>query len=162
MAMIACPECKKKVSDTAGSCPNCGFALSAEKVAEIKANEERAQKAGAIGCLSIIGVLVVVFYLIGSSSTDTEPKQEMRTEFDDAFLLCKAMEGTGLTTECKVQGYDRAVDVTIDTTGAEARKICVGVAAEMTKYTANFSGQWKLRIFSPYSGNRPIATCALL
>ena len=29
MALIECPECKNQVSDTAESCPKCGFAVKA-------------------------------------------------------------------------------------------------------------------------------------
>lgn len=71
------------------------------------------------------------------------------------------MEGTGLTTECEVSGYHSRVDVTIDTTGFEARKICAGVAEQMAKAGADFQGKWKLRILSPYSGDRAIAVCQL-
>ncbi len=28
MALIECPECKKKVSDTAEACPNCGYPIN--------------------------------------------------------------------------------------------------------------------------------------
>lgn len=28
MALISCPECKKEVSDSAASCPNCGHPIS--------------------------------------------------------------------------------------------------------------------------------------
>lgn len=79
----------------------------------------------------------------------------------DAYRLCSAMEGTGLTTDCEVSGYHSRVDVTIDTTGSEARKICVGVAEQMAKAGANFQGKWKLRILSPYSGDKAIAVCQL-
>jgi hypothetical protein len=41
MALITCPECKKQMSETALSCPNCGFPLTSEKVAEIKEKYER-------------------------------------------------------------------------------------------------------------------------
>ena len=36
MALITCPECEKQISEHALSCPNCGFPLTSEKVAEIK------------------------------------------------------------------------------------------------------------------------------
>lgn len=39
MALITCPDCKKKISENANSCPNCGFQLSPEKVATIKARK---------------------------------------------------------------------------------------------------------------------------
>jgi hypothetical protein len=80
---------------------------------------------------------------------------------DDAYRLCKAMEATGLTTECEVKGWGSTVDVTIDTNGSEGRKICAGVVDMMAKQTRTFAGKWKLRIFSPYSGQRPIAVCTL-
>ena len=79
----------------------------------------------------------------------------------DAYRLCKAMEATGLSTECKVSGYHSRVDVTIDTTGAEARKICAGVVEQMVRVGANFQGKWQLRILSPYSGDKAIAVCGL-
>jgi hypothetical protein len=80
---------------------------------------------------------------------------------DDAYRLCKAMEGTGMTTECTVSGYHSRVDATIDTNGAEARKVCTGIAEQMSRAGANFKGKWQLRILSPYSGEKAIAVCAL-
>ncbi len=32
MALIKCPECRREVSDTAGSCPHCGFKIQIEKL----------------------------------------------------------------------------------------------------------------------------------
>lgn len=80
---------------------------------------------------------------------------------DDAYRLCSAIEGTNLATECKVSGWGSTVDTTIDTTSAEARKICAGIADMMAQKTHTFAGKWKLRIFSPYSGEHPIASCIL-
>jgi len=80
---------------------------------------------------------------------------------DDAYRVCSAMERTGLTTECKVNGWGSTVDVRIDTNGSEARKICSGVVDAMAQKTRSFAGKWKLRIFSPYSGEHPIAVCTL-
>lgn len=54
-----------------------------------------------------------------------------------------------------------SAQVTLDTNGAEGRKICAGVVSEMATVTDNFAGKWKLKIFSPYSGSRPIAVCTL-
>lgn len=60
MALIACPECNKKVSEAAGACPKCGRPLTAEDVADFKAKQQRAEKVRTIGCLSIIGILLVM------------------------------------------------------------------------------------------------------
>ena len=74
MALITCPECKKKISDTTNSCPKCGYKLTPEKVAEIKKKEQQAQKGCGIGCLAVI--IIMALYMIGSFSSDskkTEP-----------------------------------------------------------------------------------------
>jgi len=42
MALITCPECKKRISETANSCQNCGFQLSPEIVAKAKKDEKAA------------------------------------------------------------------------------------------------------------------------
>jgi hypothetical protein len=69
MSLIACPECRKKISDTTDSCPNCGYKLTPAKVAEIKKKKQQVQKGYGIGCLSVI-VIFVILYLIGSFSSD--------------------------------------------------------------------------------------------
>ena len=95
---------------------------------------------------------LAVVLLLGSNLATAD-------DTEDAFKLCRALKATGLTTECVVNG--RSVDVTIDTNGAEARKICAGVAGQMSQKTRSFGGRWTLRILSPYSGNKAIAVCTL-
>ena len=34
MALMACPECNKKVSDKAETCPNCGFPISRKRISD--------------------------------------------------------------------------------------------------------------------------------
>ena len=76
--------------------------------------------------------------------------------------MCAVLEHTGLTTGCDVNGWHRTIDVRIDTTGSEGRKICAGMAKMTAQQTGVFQiGQWKLRILSPFSGDQPIAVCAL-
>ncbi len=64
MALIGCPECKKKISDSVTSCPNCGYQITPEKLAEIKKKEKATQNKFASGCLVII-LIIAVFYIIG-------------------------------------------------------------------------------------------------
>src|SRR6266853_3484931 len=68
MALITCPECKNKLSDSAAACPQCGYQLTPERIAEIRKKEEQSQKAAGIGCLSLIA-LVVILYVTGSLSS---------------------------------------------------------------------------------------------
>jgi hypothetical protein len=80
---------------------------------------------------------------------------------DNAFRLCAAMEKTGLSPECNVRGWGSTVDVRLDSSSAEARKICAGVVNLMVQQKLSLAGKWQLRIFSPYSGEHPIAVCTL-
>jgi hypothetical protein len=74
---------------------------------------------------------------------------------DNAYRLCAAMDKTGLT------GWGSTVDVRMDTSGAETRKICAGVVDMMAQQKHSFASKWKLCIFSPYSSEHPIAVCTL-
>lgn len=48
MALITCPECGKNVSESAESCPNCGYSIKKhvlkEKIAIQQKNEQKARK----------------------------------------------------------------------------------------------------------------------
>lgn len=104
----------------------------------------------AVGVLTCLGLSVLLFPGVGGADV-----------FDDAVRLCSAIEKTGMSTECTTSGYHRAVDVRMHTSAAEAQKICGGVVDVAAKQAFNFAGKWKLRIFSPYSGEHPIAVCTL-
>lgn len=109
----------------------------------------------------VISTSLVVF---GCSDSESDKAAAPRKPgvIDDAYMVCAAMEATRLTTQCSVRGWSRTIDITIDTNGAEARKICAGVVKLMAEKTRNFAGEWKLQMFSPYSGERPIAVCVLI
>jgi hypothetical protein len=68
---------------------------------------------------------------------------------------------SGVATECEVKGWGSTVDVRIDTTGTEARKMCPAMVNLLAQQKLSFAGKWKLRIFSPYRGDHPIAVCTL-
>lgn len=143
-----------------------GYAERRQQAASAVRDSRRSSSMPVVGCLVLV-ILASALYIAaewnrysGSPSVGSSASRPPDV-IDDSYRLCAAMEKTGLTTQCTVEGWGKTVDVTIDTTGAEARKICAGVADLMAAETSRFAGQWKLRIFSPYSGERPIATCAL-
>jgi hypothetical protein len=80
-------------------------------------------------------------------------------EFDDAALVCRAIESTGMSPECTLGA--RTIDVRFNTNAANAREICAGIVESVAQKTRSLAGTWKLRIFSPYSGDHPIAVCTL-
>jgi hypothetical protein len=80
---------------------------------------------------------------------------------DDAYKMCRALKSSG-ATECDVHVWGHTVDARIPTSPSEAQEICNGVADQMAGATTSFAGAgWTLQIFSPYSGDHPIATCPL-
>lgn len=92
-----------------------------------------------------------------SSANETKPDA-----VSAAYQLCEAAQRTGLSTGCEVQGFGNKVDLRADTTGAEARKMCAGIADMMTgRGFETARTPWTLRILSPYSGDQPIAVCTL-
>lgn len=71
MGLIRCPDCKRGVSDSAGSCPKCGCEFTPEKIAEIQKKKKMAQKGCGIGCLSILVLFAFIITIEECSSPDT-------------------------------------------------------------------------------------------
>lgn len=168
MALVKCKECGEKVSTEAKACPKCGA--------------KPPKKTSFVFWGIVIIVLLAVFVMPedhnspprlvnkkqsvteSAGVTDTKEKESVKSRSyasDDAFNLCNALESTGLVTKCKVSGWSSTIDVVIDANSSEARKMCSGIVTQMKQYTQNFKGQWKLKIFSPYSGKNAIAVCTL-
>ena len=84
--------------------------------------------------------------------------------YDYAQFICKAFKSVG-ATECKVDSSvfsTSYVDATFATSPGNAAIACKDAAATMRQQTKAFgSDKWVIRIYSPFSGNRPIATCDL-
>ena len=64
MPLIACPECRQRISEFANSCPRCGYVLAPGEVDEIKEKEAesmvQAMKLFGYGC----GCLVILFLFV--------------------------------------------------------------------------------------------------
>jgi len=88
MALISCPECKKKISENVTACPHCGYQFTAEKIQELKKAGSKLDK----GCLISLGVIAVFvalifvpMYMLNSdkSETETDPRtQQIEKQFD--------------------------------------------------------------------------------
>lgn len=81
---------------------------------------------------------------------------------DNAMKLCMVFDSTGmLSQECKVSGGTFSVDVHMDASSKEAMNICKQISGMLEKDNVKFDKDWKIKIYSPFSSGKTIATCKL-
>jgi hypothetical protein len=68
MALIGCPDCKKKISDSANNCPFCGYPLTPETVAKLKHQEQKKKRDTGIGCFFILAAILFGSFLASLTS----------------------------------------------------------------------------------------------
>lgn len=73
MALINCPECSKRISDSASNCPNCGFPINPAKEPKPKGQGCFMQTLNA-GCLIIV-VIFVFALVVGGIATFSKYKK---------------------------------------------------------------------------------------
>lgn len=67
MSLIKCPECSKKISDKAKSCPNCGYKIRKTKKSEAKKTiKDIFQIIGMLHVLGFFSLHKNIFILIAS------------------------------------------------------------------------------------------------
>lgn len=104
----------------------------------------------------IIGGVLTAVLFATAGLADSE------SSVNNAYGLCRVFDNTGMLSEpCDVSGWNSSVDVKMDTNGAEARSICRGVVDMMRDSDVSFDPGWKVRIYSPYSGENTLAQCNL-
>ncbi len=72
MALIICPECKKRISETAETCPKCGLKLSRDEVDKIKMKAKDLKNKVLIGTLAVFALLAL-FGIFSSDKKITVP-----------------------------------------------------------------------------------------
>jgi len=71
MALISCPECKKRVSETVSNCPHCGYQFTTEKIKELKEAGLKLDKGCLISLVVIVGFAALIFipiYILNSGA----------------------------------------------------------------------------------------------
>jgi len=72
MAIINCPECRKKISSTVNVCPHCGFTITKEEVNRaFKSKNNR--NLSCVIIIGAIGLLMYVFIRLGYKPTEVAP-----------------------------------------------------------------------------------------
>lgn len=82
-------------------------------------------------------------------------------ELTNAYFLCDLFARTRVSAECRASNAASTVDVVINTTPAEAAKVCDVIVANMVEKQRAFGGAWQLRIFAPDHADEPLAACRL-
>jgi Sel1 repeat len=81
---------------------------------------------------------------------------------ESAYKLCAYFDATKLLSQkCSVSGWHSSVDISLDMAPADARKFCNILPGFFSRWRVAFDRGWRVRIYSPFSGERPIATCDL-
>ena len=86
---------------------------------------------------------------------------------DLAYGLCSLLKQTGAATSCEVDVNvfsTSYLDATVLDSPQSARRACLKFSETFRAGgTAPFrqGAGWEMRLFSPYSGTRPIASCRL-
>ena len=155
--LLPCKDCGHQIPQNTKTCPNCSVNKPSKKDATLRRS---------LGGVVVLAVIVGGGYLWMQYSDESEPSTSsesspQRTIVEDAYSVCDAMKGTGLITTCEVRYFNQTIDVRIDTPGSEAREMCAGIVPMVAQQTRRFAGNWNLQIFSPDSGDHPIAVCNL-
>lgn len=103
-------------------------------------------------------IRVAVAFLIFASPAVADTQ----SSYDHGLALCRGLDATGMTSKpCEVSSLRSSVNVSIDTTSTEAKKICDTIAAAQVNYGRKWDRGWTLRVYSPFSGDNSIAFCGL-
>lgn len=77
MALVECPECTKQISDQAGACPHCGYALSAPAPAGVayKDGSSYVTNQGTSKSLKLQGLLAAILMGVSFAMLFSNPEQ---------------------------------------------------------------------------------------
>ena len=103
-------------------------------------------------CGLFFTIFIVGFYY--KDSNVNEPVKNNPVHM--AHSMCQVISQTGLATECQVNSKN--IDIRINLADNGWQTICNTVASQ--GIGLSLSG-WYVRIFSPLSGEHPMATCAI-
>lgn len=74
MALFKCPECKELVSDTASSCPKCGY-IYPYNIGEIRDDQKRKEEKSNRGCTITAVVFTVIVIAMFFFTTNISRKE---------------------------------------------------------------------------------------
>jgi len=105
MALIHCPECKKKISEDAESCPGCGRQISQDELAEIKNKEIQKNTYQKLGCALFLAPFIIAFiaiiFIVIEDSYEKKKAESRSYCYDIGFEYgkCKAQKTAGISCD---------------------------------------------------------------
>ena len=67
MSLIECPECKQQISDTAPTCPHCGFVQKSAPMESIGIHQQPITIESTSKTWKLLKILAIVVFLIGGA-----------------------------------------------------------------------------------------------
>lgn len=126
MALIKCPECKKKISDTVSCCPKCGFSI-AGYLSENRLSQDLEKNSGKkikIFVVSVIVLLLALTSIFVYMNADTiwndvsDEESSLYPLFKDSITTANNLLGKEITLI--LNGYAEGKDYTITSKGNES------------------------------------------
>lgn len=76
MALMICPECKKSISDTVSTCPNCGFTITQEIKEQEKQKQTKKKKVNKVlNIILAVTSIMLVFCVIALILVNNQEKK---------------------------------------------------------------------------------------
>ena len=111
------------------------------------------------GVMVVMAAFLLAACSSGTSSTDASDSTSRPPDsVDYAYMLCHASDSTNMQTEpCSVNTPN--IDIHLAMSASDAQQVCAAIVKAAKEKGWVFESYWRVRIFSPYASNGPIATC---
>lgn len=102
MALINCPECNHEISDTAKSCPNCGY-----RIGHVDRSEQ-IKKYIKLGGICIVAILIITIFYKSVTKIHT-PFDELTPQMTKEDVHNRFGEPDSVSKEYNIDGYSDAL-----------------------------------------------------
>lgn len=136
MALIKCPECSKEISNTAVSCPHCGYGINQAPVVTTR------KKSNAIPVFLIICFLIagcICFYKANENNQEIEIQKTLYDVSSLASDLSGSIDSTidSISYGRKLEKLQRTKSIFLAITGACAFGSCICIIIIVSNNKAN-------------------------
>ena len=109
----------------------------------------------------ITGVKLIKQRLLMAGALAVFSQLALGDDLKDAELVCTVINSMGSAAACAVNESETAIDVTVSESVDDPAQFCSTFSEMVAMATTNTSDSWKMRIFTPESGDTAAADCDL-